>query len=144
MRLCGSYDHRRVRSIILCLLPIFVATIPNLAFGLGIAGCADDLDRLARKSRDAADAARTAERECKQYENCITFPDTFDLLGDNCSMDRMQCSSRRRQLESSLDDVESGIVRASTSCEYTFTLDPNKRLQRLMEQLKGMEEPPKQ
>ena len=75
--------------------------------------CADDLDRLRRGARDAADAAEQAENARQEFEskkddlqNCIDFPDTYDLMQDNCQSAKWDYESAKSNYRSALNNLE--------------------------------------
>ena len=94
--------------------------------------CASDLDDLRRAADDANDAVEIAERVRREYEdkkdeleNCLQFPDVYDLLRDRCQSYRWEFQSARddyqsrlRSLESELSDVDSKVRSVSDSCRY--------------------------
>ena len=78
--------------------------------------CADDLDRLRRASRDASDAAESAESSKQEFEdkkeelqNCINYPDIYDLMQDQCQSLRWDYESAKSDYESALSDLESEL-----------------------------------
>jgi hypothetical protein len=75
--------------------------------------CADDLDSLRRASRDAADAAEQAESARQEFEskkdelqNCIDFPEIYDLLQDYCQSARWDYESAKSDYRSALSNLE--------------------------------------
>jgi DNA repair exonuclease SbcCD ATPase subunit len=97
--------------------------------------CADDLDRLKRASRDASEAAEEAESAKQEFEdkkeelqNCINYPDIYDLMQDNCQSLRWDYESAKSDYESALSDleselstVESRIRSVEWSCGVSFS-----------------------
>jgi len=76
--------------------------------------CADDLDRLRRGARNASDAAEQAKYAAEQaeyareeLENCLMFPDVYDLLEDGCQSYRWDYESARSDYESAYSEYES-------------------------------------
>lgn len=94
--------------------------------------CADDLDRLRRAARDAADKANDVksksedvESKSEEFENCKRYPDMYDLLGDRCRSKASDYESALSDYESALSDLESELgtvdsrIRSvRSSCEY--------------------------
>ena len=97
--------------------------------------CADDLDRLRRASRDASEAAERAESAKQEFEdkkeelqNCINYPDIYDLMQDQCQSLRWDYDSSKSDYESALYDleselstVESRIRSVEWSCGISFS-----------------------
>ena len=86
----------------------------------GLAGdwssCADDLDRLRRASRDASEAAERTESAKQEFEdkreelqNCVNYPDIYDLMRDQCQSVRWDYESAKSEYESALSDLESEL-----------------------------------
>lgn len=96
--------------------------------------CQDDLDRLRRRASDASDAASNvrdaaerAERKRREWENCRTFPEVYDLWRDRCQSPQREYEGARRSyesvktdLESKLEDVDSVLRSVESSCDYSF------------------------
>ena len=103
--------------------------------------CADDLDRLRRAARDAADKANDVKSKSddvksksEEFENCKRYPDMYDLLRDRCrskASDYQSAQSDYRSalsdyqnalsdLESELGTVDSRIRSVRSSCGYAL------------------------
>lgn len=111
--------------------------ISGAVFGLADdwSSCADDLDRLRRASRDASEAAERAESAKQEFEdkredlqNCINYPDIYDLMQDQCQSLRWDYGSAKSDYESALSDleselstVESRIRSVEWSCGVSFS-----------------------
>ncbi len=80
--------------------------------------CADDLDRLRRASRDAADSAEQVKSKYDEIENCRRFPDIYDLMRDRCRSKVSDYQSALNSLQSELSTVDSRIRSARSSCGY--------------------------
>ena len=97
--------------------------------------CAYDLDRAQRAARDASGAAEEAESTKGNFESakdelqsCLTFPDIYDLMGDQCQSYRWDYESARSSyesalsnLESELDTVDRRLRSVEWSCDYQFS-----------------------
>ena len=111
--------------------------ISSAVFGLADdwSSCADDLDRLRHASRDASEAAERAESAKQEFEdkredlqNCINYPDIYDLMQDQCQSLRWDYESAKNDYESALYDlqselstVESRIRSVEWSCGVSFS-----------------------
>lgn len=90
--------------------------------------CADDLDRLRRASRDAADAAEQVKSKHEELDNCRRYPDTYDLMRDRCRSYVWDYESTVSSLQSELSTVDSRIRSVRSSCGYDLaTLSPPSR-----------------
>ena len=95
-------------------------------------GCSSDLDGIRRAARDASDEADTAESAEWDFEqarddlqNCVNFPDVYDLLEDGCQSKRWDYESAQSEYESAVSGLEyelSSLARkiraAENSCDY--------------------------
>jgi len=115
-----------MRSLIFIVLFILVVSICQAE---DWSSCADDLDRLRRAARDAADAAEQAESARQEFEskkeeleNCLSYPDIYDLMQDNCQSIRWDYESTRDDYESALSTLESEldtVLRRFRSLEWS-------------------------
>ena len=108
---------------------------PSICQAADWSSCADDLDRLRRAVRDASDAAEEAESARQEFEskkeeleNCIHFPDIYDLMQDKCQSLRWDYESARSNYESALNNLEDELDTVARrirsvewSCEVQFT-----------------------
>jgi hypothetical protein len=125
-----------MNKFIVCLLVLFMHSFPFCAYGEDWRDCADELDRLRRAARHASEAAEEAasakeevENKKDELQNCLNWPDTFDLMDDNCQNLRWDYDSalsdyryKLSNLESELSTVESRIRSVQWSCGYEFSL----------------------
>jgi hypothetical protein len=96
--------------------------------------CEDDLDRLRRRASDASDAASTVRdmaddlrQKRDELQQCLSYPQAFDLLQDNCQSLRWEYENARSSyesamsdLEGNLDDISSTLRSIEYSCGYAF------------------------
>ena len=78
--------------------------------------CASKLKQLKSESGDAADNAETAnsakdefESAKDELEDCLTYPDMYDLYGDNCQTQRWDYDSALSDYETDLREYESAL-----------------------------------
>jgi len=124
------------KSIIIVFLVFFFQFLSAApAISDDWSSCADDLDRLRRASRDASEAAERAESAKQEFEdkrdelqNCINYPDIYDLMQDQCQSLRWDYESAKSDYESALSDleselstVESRIRSVESSCGVSFS-----------------------
>jgi DNA repair exonuclease SbcCD ATPase subunit len=130
-----TYEIKRhfLKSMIFVLLFLFLSVVSGLADDWS--SCADDLDRLRRAARDALEAAERAESARQEFEdkrdelqNCINYPDIYDLMQDQCQSLRWEYESAKSdyesalsELESELSTVESRIRSVEWSCGVSFS-----------------------
>lgn len=107
------------------LVVILTCNIIPFAYATDWNSCADDLDRLRRATRDASDAAQQVESEKDELENCLHYPDIYDLMEDGCQSSRWDYNSARSNLESELNTVESRIRSVQWSCDFQFSITPS-------------------
>ena len=125
-------EHKKARHhCAVAMLLLLTAT----ASAQDWSSCACDLDDLRRRADDASSAAQDADSKQSQFKSaedelrqCVQFPQVYNLLRDGCRSKRSEYdlarSSYRSQLDSlqsSLDDVDSKIRSASSSCGYNMT-----------------------
>ena len=115
-----------LKSIIFVLFFTFLSAASGLADDWS--SCADDLDRLRRAARDASEAAERAESARQEFEdkkddleNCVNYPDIYDLMQDQCQSIRWDYESALSNLESELSSVESRIRSVEWSCGVSFS-----------------------
>lgn len=78
--------------------------------------CASDLENLQSAADEASDAARKAESAKDELENCQMYPDTFDLMDDDCETARSEYEDAVSRLKSELDSVVSEFHSVDISC----------------------------
>ncbi|MBU2227408.1 MAG: hypothetical protein KJ936_07035, partial [Proteobacteria bacterium] len=98
------------------LVLFFVWLSPSLSNSTDWYSCADDLDRLRRAARDAADVANDVKSKADDFENCKRFPDIYDLIQDRCRGKAYDYQSALSNLESELNTVDRRIRSVSSSC----------------------------
>jgi hypothetical protein len=98
-----------------------VAIIISVACAADWSSCADDLDRLRRASRDAADAAEQVKSKSDELESCRQFPEVYDLLRDRCRSYAWDYQSAVSALSSELSTVDSRVRSANLSCGYELS-----------------------
>jgi hypothetical protein len=76
--------------------------------------CNDDMDRLRRRSADAADKAEEVESAKDDYDRCRRNADEID----SCRGRRSSYESLLDEFRSLLDDVQSGYRSAMNSCGF--------------------------
>jgi hypothetical protein len=94
--------------------------------------CASDLDDLRRRADDASTAAEDANQKQRRFKSaedelrqCRQYPQVYDLMRDRCQSKASDLDSTRsfyrsslETLRSSLDDVDSKIRSAASSCGF--------------------------
>jgi hypothetical protein len=95
---------------------IVVLVGTRFVFAADWSSCAYELERLQRAARDASYVAQELDQKGQDYESCKTYPDTYDLLEDQCESKRYAYQRAANDLESSLDTVDSRIRSMSSSC----------------------------
>lgn len=94
---------------------LLLLVLPICAYG-DWSSCESELNRLSREARGAESVAsdmQSLEREYEnnksQYERCRMFPDTFDLMGDECQFQRIQYNQSVDEYNSRLSDMQSEL-----------------------------------
>ena len=128
---------------------VFLFYIYSICEAADLGYCADALDSIRKAASNASDAANKAEDEEQELEdaedelesakdelnNCLTFPDIYDLLDDGCQSYRWDVSSAYSDYEyanndygyainnliSELDTLAYKIRSMESSCGYEFT-----------------------
>ena len=112
----------------LCLSISVVALFALVALGGPSAGpvdwssCQDDLDRARRSARDASDYASEVESKHNELQDCVNYPDTYDLLQDGCRHYRTDYEDAKTNLTSELDTLNNRLRDVQYSCGYRFSL----------------------
>ncbi len=110
--------------------------VTSAVWAVDWSSCASDLDDLRRAADDASTAANsvtTAQRQFdeakEELENCLRYPQIYDLLRDRCQSKRWDYDSalsdlrsRLSSLQSELSDVESKARSVSSSCGYEISI----------------------
>lgn len=105
------------------LIPLLLLCVaPTGSFGADWSGCASDLDTLSRAARNAEYAAQELENANYDLENCLSYPDLYDLLDDECSSRRWDVQAAEDALSSELWTVGRKIRSVQWSCDYEFSL----------------------
>ncbi len=100
---------------------LIAAIVPASGLPADWDSCAQNLDRLRRATRDAADAANDVKSKTDEFEKCRRFPDINDLMRDRCKSKSWNYENAVRTLESALITVDTRIRSASASCGYDLT-----------------------
>jgi len=118
--------NRAIAAFLLALL----AAPPSVYAQVDFSACADALDTLRRRARDASDPAMQADsakmefdRKRDKYNNCRQFPQVYDLFRDGCQNQLREARSASEELdsavstlESALDDVDRAVREVASSC----------------------------
>ena len=132
---CELKNHLYKYVISILLICFFQISSAGFCSGDDWSSCADDLDRLRRASRDASEAVERAESARQEFEdkreelqNCINYPDIYDLMQDQCQSLRWDYESAKSDyesalynLQSELSAVESRIRSVEWSCGVSFS-----------------------
>ncbi len=119
---------------LLCFLIASVTSV-TLCLANDWSSCSYDLDDLSSAAEDASAAARRADWSKQEFEekkralqNCINFPDVYDLMDDGCQMARWNYDSAKSSyqtdlfsLQSELSTVETHIRSIEWPCGVSFT-----------------------
>ena len=101
-----------------------------MLLGANWQNCQSDLDKLRSRASEASDRAsgtRTAssdlERKQREMNDCrATDPkDGCRTLADEYDVARKHFQAAKRSLDGTLDDVDSSIRAANSSCDYSFS-----------------------
>ena len=114
----------------LSIILISILLLSSSGFSIDLDKCARNLKQLKSESADAIDNAETAnsakdeldskkdELDSKkdelnskkdELEDCLTYPDMYDLYGDNCQTLRWDYDSALSDYKSALSDYESAL-----------------------------------
>lgn len=80
--------------------------------------CADDLDRLRRAARDAADRANEVKAKADDFENCKRYPDMYDLMRDRCRSKAHDYQGVLRDFEGELGTLDKRVRASRSSCGF--------------------------
>ncbi len=113
--------HKKVEVFVMVIsvrlaLALTLLSLLNVANAADWNSCADDLDRLRRSSRDAADIAQRVKLKASDFENCRNFPGTFDLMRDRCRSLSSDYESEVSSLQRELDTTDRLVRNVSSSC----------------------------
>jgi hypothetical protein len=95
---------------------LLAAAVALPSGGLDWSSCGDELDRLRRAARDAAEKANEIDAKEDEYESCRNDLETFDLLGDGCRSARHFYESAIANFQTELDTVERRMRAVASSC----------------------------
>ncbi len=120
-----------------CLFALSMAGLLPLATAIAQdwSACANDLDELRRRARDASSAAEDADAKKREFDSaeeelqrCRRSPQIYDSTRDGCQYRRSNVESARasyrsslESLKSNLDDVDLKNRSASSSCGYEIS-----------------------
>lgn len=107
---------------LLIFLGIIIFSSSPSAYAVEWSICADDLDSLRRGARDASDAAQNLASKSDELQNCLKYPDTYDLTGDKCQSLQWDYDSALSNLESELSTVNRRLHSVQASCGFQFYL----------------------
>jgi hypothetical protein len=123
-------EHMKLMRLV--ALIVVVAIFVPAASATDWDSCADDLDRLRRAARDAADKANDVKSKSEEvkstlddFENCKRYPETYDLLRDGCRSKASDYRSALSDYQSAVSDLQSELETVKrrmrsvdSSCEY--------------------------
>ena len=104
------------RSALMMAVCLFTTLCASPASSADWDSCADDLARLGRASRNAADAANDVKSKADDFESCKRNPDFYDFMRDGCRSKAYDYQSATSTLESELSTVDSRVRSVSLSC----------------------------
>lgn len=122
----------RRSSFKLLIIAITAILLHVTAIAQDWSSCASDLDDLRRRADDASTSAQDADQKQRRFKyaedelrQCRQFPQVYDLLRDGCQTKRYELDSTSssyrsslNSLRSSLDDVDSKVRSAASSCGF--------------------------
>ena len=111
----------KAHFLVTILFGVLLFIFSVFSFAADWDSCADDLDRLRRAARDAADVANEVKSKADELENCKRNPEVYDLMGDQCRSKAYEYRSALSNLESELNTVNSRIRSANSSCGFDFS-----------------------
>lgn len=79
-----------------------------------------EASELSSAADDAADARKKLDRAKEEYENCLRFPDTFDIYDDDCQTLRDEYNRAVRKYNNAVGEVQAayeGVVHAVESVQ---------------------------
>lgn len=80
--------------------------------------CEYDLSKLERVADDASDIASDLESLKSDYEDCIEYPDTYDLMDDGCESQRADYEYKLSDLDNEMNDLMRNVKGSLNSCGY--------------------------
>ena len=146
-------DPLKLEKAVLITLGFILLTLTtHLTYAVDWGSCQDDLDRLRRASRDAADSADTVRSRADDLESAEGNLRSCRIWSRDCSSEQWRYrsalsdfESAKSTLEAELDTVSSRIRSVEFSCGYDlgsggFTTSPGGQVDRfcaLLRRLKG-------
>lgn len=103
---------------LLPFLVLFLAVATN-AFCSSWHSCADDLDRLRRRSMDASSAAQNLDSREDALRRCLDSERNYSSTENDCSSERSSYEYALSSYQSSMADVSSAIKKIGHSCKET-------------------------
>jgi len=87
--------------------------VPIVVSAADWSSCESDLSRVSRQAREAENLASNMqnmeyelERKKSDYENCLMFPDLYDLLDDGCENDRYDYNRKVNEYNNGLSEMQ--------------------------------------
>lgn len=122
-----------MRFLVLLLSLAFLA-VPSMA--VDWASCQSALENVKSQSSRAADASSDAENAAEtlneardDLRDCRTYPDVYDLMGDDCGSKQWDVDSAKSSLDSAEEEVQSQLRRlrsaladAASLCEFDLAV----------------------
>ncbi len=122
--------------VLIFFLFLFLFSGISYIFADDWSSCADALNALSLASKDASEAAEETESAKHEFEdakdeleNCITYPDIYDFMDDQCqslkweyNYSKNDYNSALSHLSSELYTVDSRIRSVESCCEISFSI----------------------
>jgi hypothetical protein len=107
-------------------LALLLLILPTHSLAENWSSCESDLSRVSRQARNAESEASDMQnleyeldRKKSDYEDCLMFPDTFDLMDDGCENYRYDYNRKVNEYNNGLSEIqgemETLIRRANTA-----------------------------
>lgn len=91
---------------------------PFQAFSQDWSSCEYDLSKLESVADDASDIASDLESLKNDYEDCLQYPDTYDLMDDGCESQRADYEYKLSELDDEMNNLMRNVRGSLSSCGY--------------------------
>jgi hypothetical protein len=109
------------RAAIICVVLITATAAQSPTIDPG--SCHDDLDYLRKAASEASEAADNSKSKRDDFDDCKQYPETYDLMHDNCRSAAGDYQSALNDLEGKMDDLDGRQRSVQDSCGYQFTIN---------------------
>jgi conjugal transfer/entry exclusion protein len=107
----GSLIMKKTMVLLMLIFPLN-------AYSQDWSSCEYDLSKLKKAANSTSYIASDLQRLKSNYENCIQYPDTYDLMNDGCESQRADYEYKLSDLDNEMNGLMRNVKGSLSSCGY--------------------------